>query len=132
MADNPIQEDLTFSVPINFKDEEVKRDPMMALANAVETILSDKNIEQKTKISGSNEIGLIQAESLIKYLKQKFPGIFDEESDVLIALCRQKRLNAVSVGGWRAEQIVKIFESVKSEFVTADIPMSRKYFGSGK
>jgi hypothetical protein len=131
MSDNPILEDMEFKPPTQLPLEE-RKDPMMALAQAVETILSDKNIEQKTKISSANEIGLIQCESVIKFIRQIFPEDFDIETDVLVELCRQKRLNAVSVGGWRADQIVKIFESVKSEFVTADIPIGRKFFGQGK
>jgi len=120
---NPIIEDLECKE--DKREGEHKSNAVADIANAIETILSEEHIDQKTIITSENEIGLIG----IDVLQAHFLKSFKHSYPSLVALKMSKQEHAVSVGGKRSEQIVEIFKSIQTQIITSDIPLSQRLLG---
>lgn len=122
--ENPAIDDLEDNPSL--VSHEVHNSPVSDIAKAIETILSDEHQDQKTKISHENEEGLIGIDviqaHMLKSFKYKFPS--------LEALKLSKQEHALSVDGYRSEQIVEIFKSIQTNIVSADIPLSNRLMGT--
>jgi len=112
---SPALEDLevtNLEVPLS----DNKRNPIADIATAIETILSEEHLDQKTNITYENELGLIGIDVLqahmLKSFKYQFPS--------LTAIKISKQEHVVSVGGYRSNQIVEIFKSIQTNIISGD------------
>lgn len=103
-----------------------KNSPISDIAKAIEIILSEEHQDQKTKITAENEDGLICIDVLqahfLKSFKYSFPS--------LKALKESKQEHALSVDGFRSNQIVEIFKSIQTNIVTGDVPLGKRLMGN--
>ena len=119
---NPILEDLEEN---DTQDENSsKKDIFDAIKNAIQALL-DASDNDKTIITGENELGLIGIEVLQAHMQKSF----NYEFPSLKALAYAKQTYVVSVGGKRSEQIVDIFKSLQPNIVAGDLPLSSRLMG---
>jgi len=115
--DNPAVDDLEVSEDIdNLNSSDSKHNPIADIGQALETILSEEHFDQKTNITTENETGLIQIDVLQAHMLKSF----NYEYPSLVALKDSKQQHAVSVKGYRSDQIVDIFKSLQTTIVSGD------------
>src|SRR4030067_261618 len=98
-------------------DNNGKSNAVADIAGAIETILSEEHIDQKTIITSENEEGLIGIDVLQAHMATFFDG-FTYPS--LEALKMSKQEHAISVNGKGREQIVEIFKSLQAQVITGE------------
>jgi hypothetical protein len=115
--ENPVMEDLEVSEDIdNINSSDSKNNPIADIGQALETILSEEHFDQKTNITNENETGLIQIDVLQAHMLKSF----GYEYPSLVALKDSKQQHAVSVNGYRSDQIVDIFKSLQTTVISGD------------
>jgi hypothetical protein len=115
---NPILADLEVSQTSETISGEHKNSPVSDIAKAIEMILSEEHGDQKTNITEENEDGLICIDVLQAHMLRCFKYKFAS----LEALKQSKQEHALSVKGYRSEQIVEIFKSIQTQIITGDSP----------
>jgi hypothetical protein len=124
---SPALEDLEVEI-ISSNDGTAKRSAVADIASAIETILSEEHIDQKTNLTSENEDGLI----CIDVLQAHFLRAFKYEFPSLVALKKSKQEHVLSVGGYRSTQIVDILKSLQTTIVSSDNPLSSRLLGRGR
>lgn len=112
--DNPSIEELEESISSNSTGE--KHNPVADIASAIETILSEEHIDQKTIISYEQEEGLIGLDVIQAHFYKSFNYTFPS----LTALKDSKQEHAISVLGKGREQIVDIMRSLQPQIISSD------------
>ena len=124
MGNNPAIDDLEVLDNSSVEDNE-KFSPVAEMANAIETILSEEHLNQKSNISYDNEQGLIE----IDVLQSHFNKYYNRKLPSLIALSESKKEHVLSVGGYRSNQIVEIFKSIQTNIIASDMPVGNRLLG---
>ena len=125
MSDSPLEDEMEIK---ENSQKENKISPIGDMANAIDTVLSQENFDQKSNISAENIEGLITIDVLNAHMYKSFLGY---EFPSLVALKQSKLTLAVSKDGYRSEQIVKILTSVQTNIIASDLPLSSRLIGKG-
>ena len=123
---NPVIADLELVNNMGNSDNLESRNIAADIASAIDTILSEEKFRQKTNITSENEDGLI----CIDVLQAHFNLCFKKDIPSLTALADSKREHAVSIGGYRSQQIVEIFKSMQTNIISSDSPLSSRLMGN--
>lgn len=119
---NPVMADLEDDIP---SSSNPNKNIFADISMAIETILSEEHIDQKTNISYENEEGLICIDVLQAHMLRSFNYQFPS----LQALKMSKQEHVLSVNGYRSNQIAEIFKSLQPNIISGDVPLSSRLLG---